>query len=49
MQIDLHIALSEASAVTGSVVFVVRLSNGANGTIDVMIKLMDLRCVCMGS
>ena len=36
MQIDLHIALPEASAVMGSVVLVVRRSNGVDGSIDVI-------------
>ena len=39
MQIDLHIALPEASAVTGSVVSVVRRSNGVDGTIDVIDRI----------
>ena len=36
MQIDSHIALPEASAVMGSVVLVVRRSNGVDGSIDVI-------------
>ena len=39
MQIDLHIALPEASAVMGSVVLVVRRSNGVDGSIDVIDRI----------
>ena len=52
MQIDLHIALPEASAVMGSVVLVVRRSNGVDGSIDVIDQIDGFAwClyICMGS
>ena len=39
MRIDLHISLPEASAMTGSVVLVVRSSNRVDGSIDVIDRI----------